>query len=134
MAQQLFVNLPVKNLQRSIAFFTELGYSFNAQFTDENATCMIIGENLFAMLLVEDYFKTFIKKPVADARRSAEMILALSVESRAAVDDLVKKAVAAGAATPVEPKDYGFMYQHGYEDLDGHLWEVFYMDPNARPS
>jgi predicted lactoylglutathione lyase len=131
MATQIFVNLPVKDLKRSIDFFTRLGYTFNPKFTDENATCMIIGENIFAMLLVENFFKTFTKKELSDARKSTEVILALSVEDRAKVDELIGKAVAAGATTPMEPKDYGFMYQHGFQDLDGHLWEVFYMDENA---
>ena len=133
MATQIFVNLPVKDLDRSVAFFTKLGYTFNPQFTDENATCMIVGENIFVMLLVEGYFKTFTPKPVSDARKSTEVMVALSVESREHVDALIAKAVAAGGTTPNEAKDYGFMYQHGYEDLDGHLWEIFYMDPNGPP-
>jgi uncharacterized protein len=133
MATQLFVNLPVKDLKRSVEFFTRLGYTFNPQFTDENATCMIVADNIYVMLLVESFFKTFTNKPVVDARTATEVIVALSAENRAQVDELVKKAVAAGATTPSEAKDYGFMYQHGYQDLDGHLWEVFYMDPNAAP-
>lgn len=133
MATQIFVNLPVKDLKRSVDFFTKLGYTFNPQFTDENATCMIIGENIYAMLLVEPYFKSFIKKDVCDAGKYAEAIIALSTENREQVDEMVRKAVAAGATTPSEAKDYGFMYQHGYQDLDGHLWEVFYMDANAVP-
>lgn len=133
MATQIFVNLAVKDLKRSVDFFTKLGYTFNPQFTDENATCMIIGENIYAMLLVEPYFKSFIKKDVCDASKYAEAIIALSADNREAVDALVAKAVAAGATTPSEAKDYGFMYQHGYQDLDGHLWEVFYMDADAVP-
>ena len=134
MAQQMFVNLPVKDLKRSIEFFTKVGYTFNPQFTDENATCMIIGENIFAMLLVEPYFKSFIHKEVADAKKTAEVIIALNADSREGVDQLVAKAVAAGATTPSAAKDYGFMYQHGYQDLDGHLWEVFWMDPKGPPA
>lgn len=130
MATQIFVNLPVKDLKRSVAFFTKLGYTFDPQFTDDNATCMIVGDNIFVMLLVESFFKTFTPKAICDATRSTEVLLALSADSRAAVDALVAKAVAAGGTTPTEPKDHGFMYQHGYQDLDGHLWEVFYMDPS----
>lgn len=134
MPTQLFVNLPVRDLDRSVAFFKGLGYTFNPQFTDENATCMVLGENNFVMLLVEKFFQTFTPKPVADAHRVTEVLLCVSAESREAVDELVRKAVAGGAATPRPPKDYGFMYQHGYQDLDGHLWEVMYMDPAAVPA
>jgi uncharacterized protein len=131
MATQIFVNLPVKNLKRSVDFFTKVGYSFNPQFTDENATCMIVGENIFVMLLVEDFFRTFTKKELCDATRSTEVIVCVSAESRQKVNELVAKATAAGATTPMESKDYGFMYQHGFQDLDGHLWELVYMEPNA---
>src|SRR5687768_10152807 len=124
MATQIFVNLPVKDLKRSVAFFTKLGYTFDPQFTDDNATCMIVGDNIFVMLLVESFFKTFTTKAICDATRSTEVLLALSAESRAKVDDLVAKAAAAGGTTPTEPKDHGFMYQHGYQDLDGHVWEL----------
>jgi uncharacterized protein len=133
MATQMFVNLPVKDLKRSVEFFTKLGYTFNPQFTDENATCMIISEHNYAMLLVEPFFQSFTQKQIADATKTVEAIVALSAETRADVDSLVAKAVAAGAKTPNPAKDYGFMYQHGYQDLDGHLWEVFWMDPNAAP-
>jgi uncharacterized protein len=133
MATQIFVNLPVKQLDRSIEFFTRLGYRFNPQFTDANATCMIVTEGIFVMLLVEDFFKTFTHKELCDAQRSTEVILALSADSRAQVEELVAKAAAAGATLPFAPKDHGFMYQHGFQDLDGHLWEVFYMDPAAVP-
>ena len=129
MSTQIFVNLPVKELGRAVAFFTQLGYSFNPQFTDENATCMIIGETIYAMLLVEPYFKSFTPKPVADAKKTTEVIVALSLESRAAVDAIVNKALAAGAKRYAEPKDHGFMYQWGFEDLDGHIWEYFWMNP-----
>lgn len=131
MTTQIFVNLPVKNLQRSIAFFTRLGYTFNPQFTNENATCMIVGENIFVMLLVEKFFQTFTTKPVCDATQQTEVLLCLSVESRARVDELVAKALAAGGTAPTPPKDHGFMYGHGYQDLDGHIWELFYMEPET---
>jgi len=129
MSKQIFVNIPVKNLQASIAFFSALGYTFNAQFTDENATCMIIGDNIFAMLLVEPYFKTFITKPIADAKAATEMLVALNADSRDDVNKIVAAAFAAGGKRYAEPKDHGFMYQWGFEDLDGHIWEHFWMDP-----
>lgn len=129
MSTQIFVNLAVKNLPRSVAFFTRLGYKFDPKFTDENATCMIVGENIFVMLLVESFFKTFTKKELCDATRSTEVLVCLSCESRAKVDDLVAKAIAAGGTTPNDSKDYGFMFQHGFQDLDGHLWELIYMEP-----
>jgi len=122
MATQIFVNLPVKDLNRSVEFFTRLGYKFDPQFTDENATCMIVGENIFVMLLVESFFKTFTKKELCDATKSTEVLVCLSAESRVQVDELVAAAVAAGGTTPMNSKDYGFMYQHGYQDLDGHRW------------
>ena len=131
MATKIFVNLPVKNLAKSIEFFTKLGYTFNPQFTDENATCMIISDDIFVMLVVEAFFKNFTKKDIADATKSTESIICLSTDSRDAVDNLVSKAVAAGATTPNDPQDQGFMYSHGFQDLDGHLWETMYMDPSA---
>jgi uncharacterized protein len=127
MPTQIFVNLPVKDLKKSVAFFTRLGYTFDPQFTDENATCMIVGENIFVMLLVESFFKTFTKKALCDATKSTEVIVCLSTESRAKVDALVAAAVAAGGTTPMPAKDHGFMYQHGFQDLDGHLWELIHM-------
>ena len=127
MSTQIFVNLPVKDLQKSVQFFSNLGYSFDPQYTDDNATCMIIAENIFAMLLVKPFFESFISKPVADAHKTAEVILALSAGSRGAVDELVDKAIAAGAGEPRPTQDLAFMYQRGFEDLDGHLWEVFHM-------
>jgi predicted lactoylglutathione lyase len=131
MANQIFVNLPVKDLKKSIDFFTSLGYTFNPQFTDEKATCMIIGDNIFAMLLVETYFKTFTPKEIVDAKKNTEAIIALSTDSKEKVNDMVAKAVKAGGSTYNDPKDHGFMYQHGYQDLDGHIWEIFWMDPAA---
>ena len=127
MHDQLFVNLPIKDLPRSVKFFESLGYTFNPQFTDENATCMILGENLFAMLLVESYFRTFTDKDVGDAHRTKEVLLAVPVANREAVDALVEKALAAGAKEPRPAQDHGFMYQRSYDDLDGHTWEVFHM-------
>ena len=131
MATKIFVNLPVKDLNRSVEFFTKLGFKFNPQFTDENATCMIVGGDIFVMLLVEGFFKTFTHKAISDATKSTEVIVSLTADSRQEVDRMIGKAVAAGATTPNEPKDYGTMYQHGFQDLDGHLWEIFYMEPSA---
>ncbi len=133
MSQQIFVNLPVKDLNRSIEFFTKLGYTFNPQFTDENATCMIIGDNIFAMLLVEPFFKSFTKKEIVDTSKSTEVLICLSAENREEVDDIVRKAVKAGGAAPNEKQDHGWMYSHGYQDLDGHTWEIAYMDISAFP-
>ena len=131
MGTKIFVNLPVKDLDKSIAFFTRLGFEFNPQFTDDTATCMIVSEDIFVMLLTEAKFKTFTPKAICDATKSTEVLVALAIESREKVDQMVRTAVAAGATTYAEPKDYGFMYQHGFQDLDGHIWEVFYMDPSA---
>jgi len=127
MAQQIFVNLPVKQLQRSMDFFRQLGFDFNPQFTNEQGACMVIGENIFAMLLTEAFFQTFTRKPVADATRTTEVLVCLSCESRDKVDQLVAKARAAGGTVPNEPQDHGFMYGHGFEDLDGHVWELVHM-------
>ncbi len=131
MAKKIFVNLPVKDLQKSIEFFTKIGFTFNPQFTDENATCMIISDHIFAMLLVEKRFKDFTKKEIIDAKRQVEVLNALSVDSREEVDAFLAKALAAGATEPVPPQDYGWMYARDIEDLDGHVWEVFYMDEKA---
>ena len=133
MTTQIYVNLPVKDLDRSIGFFTRLGYRFNPQFTDENATCMIVADNIFVMLLGGKFFQTFTAKTICDATQTTEMLLCLSCGSRAEVDEQVRKAVAAGATTPRAPQDHGWMYGHGFEDLDGHLWELAYMDMSALP-
>ncbi|MBZ4415401.1 VOC family protein [Myxococcus sp. RHSTA-1-4] len=129
MATRIFVNLPVQSLGRSVEFFKQLGYTFNAQFTDQNATCMVISEDIYVMLLVKDFFKGFIKKEIADSTKVTEAIIALTAESRSAVDEHLKKALAAGAQETKEPMDHGFMYQRSFQDLDGHQWEIFWMDP-----
>ena len=131
MATKIFVNLPVKNLQKTNDFFTRLGFSFNAQFSDDKATCMIINEDAYAMLLTEEFFRGFTSKPLADAHQSTEVLVALSAESRAGVDDMVNKALAAGGSEAREPKDHDFMYIRCFNDPDGHMWEVFWMDPAA---
>ena len=133
MIKQIFVNLPVKDLKKTIAFFTKLGFTFNPQFTDENATCMIIGENIFAMLLIEKFFKSFTIKTICDTATSTEVFLALSVENRAKVDEMMRKVVEAGGKEAREPQDYGWMYVRDFEDINGHIWEVFFMDESARP-
>ncbi len=131
MSRQIYVNLPVKELKRAVDFFTALGFSFNPQFTDENATCMIVSDDIFVMLLVEPFFQTFTHKSVADAEATTEVLMCLSCDSRAEVDALVGKALAAGGSAPQPARDLGFMYQHGFEDPDHHLWELVYMDPDA---
>lgn len=133
-AKQIFVNLPVQDLKKSIEFFTKVGFEFNANFTDESATCMIIGENIYAMLLVEERFQSFISKKISNAADTTEVIVALSVDSREQVDVIVQAALDAGAKPSNEPQDHGFMYGWSFQDLDDHLWEVSYMDLSAFPS
>lgn len=130
MATQIFINLPVKDLEKSKAFFAHLGYSFNPQFTDENAACMVISDTIYSMLLTEPFFQGFTKKAIADAHTTKEALICLSCESRAGVDEMIKKAVEAGGTIPMEPQDHGFMYYHGFEDLDGHHWEIMFMEPS----
>ncbi|MET0333407.1 MAG: glyoxalase/bleomycin resistance/extradiol dioxygenase family protein [Rhizobacter sp.] len=130
---QIFINLPVKDLPRSRVFFEALGYHFNPQFSDENGACCVISEHIYAMLLTEAYFKTFTPKQITDATQRIETLITLSCESREQVDELVAKAVAAGGKADVV-QDYGFMYSHGFEDLDGHGWGLVYMVPAATPN
>ncbi|MQP75942.1 glyoxalase/bleomycin resistance/extradiol dioxygenase family protein [Stenotrophomonas sp. MYb238] len=130
--QMIFVNLPVRDLDASKTFFAALGYAFNPQFTNQDAACMVVSESIYVMLLMEPFFQTFTPQPVCDARRQTEVITCLSVADRAAVDELVDKALAAGASEPMPARDYGFMYQRGFQDLDGHLWEIAYMDGEPR--
>jgi len=127
----IFVNLPVKDLKRTMDFFSQIGFEFNAQFTDDKAACLVLGENIFAMLLTEPFFGTFTKKELADATKTTEAILAISADSREQVDLIVDRAFAAGAGASKEPQDHGFMYSRSFEDPDGHLWEVMWMDPSA---
>jgi len=128
MVRQIFVNLPVADLKASIAFFARLGFTFNPDFTDDTATCMIVSDNIFAMLMVRERFAGFAPHPPADARAATEVLLALQLESREAVDAMVAAAVAGGGNTYSAPQDHGFMYQHGFQDPDGHVWEVFQMN------
>jgi predicted lactoylglutathione lyase len=131
MNRKIFVNLPVHDLQKSMEFFSALGFDFNRQFTDDKAACMVINGDAFVMLLAEPFFKTFTKRDVADTSKSTEALLALSCESRADVDAIVRKAIDAGGSHAMDPMDQGFMYGWSFYDLDGHHWEVLWMDPNA---
>jgi uncharacterized protein len=134
MHRQIFVNLAVADLPKSKAFFEALGLSFNPQFTNDQGACLVLGDNLFAMLLTREFFQTFIDKQIADSRTTAETLTCLSCESRAEVDALVAKAVAAGGKAHRQPRDHGFMYGHGFEDLDGHIWELACMDISQLPA
>ena len=129
--RKLFVNIPVRDVQRSIRFFEDLGFTFNTQFTDATATCMLVGEDAYFMLLTREKFASFSKRPPGDPMKETSALYALAVESRAAVDAMVKKAIAAGGSTSDEPEDHGFMYEWSFRDLDGHGWGVFWMDPAA---
>jgi predicted lactoylglutathione lyase len=129
--RKLFVNIPVSDVQRAIIFFEELGFTFNTQFTDATATSMLVGEDAYFMLLARDRFAGFSKHPVGDPQNETNAIYALGVESRAAVDEMVKKAIAAGGSYAADAQDHGFMYGWSFYDLDGHHWEVFWMDPSA---
>jgi uncharacterized protein len=131
MATKIFVNLPVKDLKRSVGFFTTLGYKFNPQFTDDTAACMIVSDDIHVMLLTQAKFKESTPKTICDATKSTEVLVCLSCESRDQVNDMVSTALASGGTTYAESKDYGFMYQHGFQDPDGHIWELIYMEPSA---
>ena len=127
MHQQIFVNLPIENMARSQTFFKALGYAFNPKFTNDQGACLVVGDNLFVMLLVKDFYATFTTKTIADARTTSEVLVCFSCDSREEVDTLVAKAVAAGGTTPRPVQDLGFMYSHGFDDLDGHTWEFVHM-------
>ncbi|BDH63766.1 extradiol dioxygenase [Lysinibacillus sp. PLM2] len=123
-----FINLPVKDLKKSMSFFNQIGFSFSMQFTDENAACMIINDQTFTMLLTESHFKNFTNKGIVDATTQTEVLVSLAMESRDEVDAILEKAIEAGGKLASERRDYGFMYQVGFQDLDGHIWEVFHME------
>ncbi|MFE9454601.1 VOC family protein [Streptomyces sp. NPDC006739] len=129
--QMIFVNLPVDDLDASKKFFTELGYTINPQFSDEKAASVVISDTIVAMLLTKPFYATFTKKEIADATKTSEVLVALSAESREKVDELVDKAIASGATPSGETQDHGFMYGRAFDDLDGHTWEVIWMDPAA---
>lgn len=129
MSTKIFVNLPVRDLKRSMAFFQALGWHFNPQFTDETAACLVISEDIYAMLLTHRKFSEFTTKQIADASKTAQVLIALSQDSKDAVHRIVDAAVKAGATEPRPLQDYGFMINRTFEDLDGHIWEVVHMDP-----
>jgi predicted lactoylglutathione lyase len=131
MSRKIFVNLSVRDLTKSMEFFTALGFTFNAQFTDDKAACMIISEEAYVMLLSEPFFRGFTKKEPCDTTRATEAMLALSCDSKAEVDQLVRKAIDAGGSHAMDSMDHGFMYGWSFYDLDGHHWEVMWMDPAA---
>lgn len=133
MSRQIFVNMPVKDLQKSIEFFTKVGFTFNPQFTNDKGACMIIDEgHIYAMLITEEFYKTFITKDIADSSQTSEMIVSVTCESREQVDQMLASAVSAGAITQ-KSQDHGWMYQKGFLDLDGHHWEIFFMDATKAP-
>lgn len=133
MAKNIFINLPVKNLERSEKFFTQLGFTFNPKFSDENAKCLVIGDNIFAMLLTEDFFQRFTQKPICNALKATEVLIAIDADNKKEVMEIIKKAEKAGGTIYAEPMDFDWMYQHSFADLDGHQWEVVYMDQNKMP-
>ena len=130
MSNKIFVNLPVKDLTKSMAFYKALGFSFNPQFTDDTAACMVISEHNYAMLLTHEKFKSFATKPIPDAHATTGVLVAIALDSKAAVEDMAAKAVKAGGKEPMPKADYGFMVQHTFEDPDGHTWKPFWMDPS----
>lgn len=130
MPKQIFVNLPVRDLGASMTFFSALGFTFNPQFTDDTAACMVISDTIYAMLLTHDKFRQFTKKDIADATTTTEVLTALSVDSKDAVDKMVDAAIGAGGTEPRDSMDYGFMFQRAFDDLDGHTWEIIWMDPD----
>jgi len=131
--KQIFINLMVKDLKKSMAFFQAIGFTFNPQFTDEKAACCILGENVFAMLIVENFFKTFTKKTPSDAAQTTEVLNALSVDSKAQVDDIVDKALKSGGSPNMPTQNLGWMYTRNFQDPDGHIWEVLYIDKSKMP-
>ncbi|MGH2667030.1 VOC family protein [Flavobacterium sp.] len=133
MKSQIFINLPVKDLTKAMDFYTKIGFTNNPQFTDETAACMFISDEIFVMLLTHPKFKEFIKKEISDTAKTTEVINSLSVGSIAKMNEMADAAINAGAQEPTEPKDYGFMEQRSFSDLDGHHWEVFYMDMSKFP-
>jgi uncharacterized protein len=134
MGTKVFVNLPVKDLNKTVGFFTKLGYKFDSRYSDDNSKCMIITDDISVMLLVEPFFKTFTSKEICDTRKSTEAILALSADSRIQVDQILKKSIAAGGIETNKAQDMGWAYERSFQDPDGHLWEVIYMDPAKRPA
>ena len=130
-SRMMFVNLAVRDLKKSMDFFSKLGFEYDPKFTDNKAACMIVSDKAFVMLLEEPFFRTFTKRQLCDTSRQTEGLFALSCTSRAEVDDLVKKAIAAGGTHAMDAQDHGFMYGWSFYDPDGHHWEVLWMDPKA---
>lgn len=130
MKRNIFINLPVENLDKTVEFFTKLGFTFNKQFTNEKATCMIVEENIFVMLLVEEFFKTFTKKELIDRKTQVGQLISLNMESKEAVNSFVENAIKNGGTQASEPTDNGFMYQNSFDDINGYTWEIFWMDEN----
>jgi predicted lactoylglutathione lyase len=133
MRPQIFINLPVKDLDKSMNFYTKMGFTNNPQFSDDTGKCMVFSEEIFVMILTHDKFKAFSSKPIADVSKTTAVLLSLSVESIDKVNEIVDNALSAGGKEPIEAKDYGFMQQRTLEDLDGHTWEIFYMDMSKMP-
>lgn len=131
MSKKIFVNLPVENLEKSKTFFGAIGYRFNPKFTNEDAACMVVSDDIFVMLLTHKFFKTFIDKAIANAHKTTEVLVCLSESSREAVDAHLEKALEAGATETRDPQDHGFMYGRSFNDLDGHIWEIMWMDEAA---
>ncbi|MEV6791158.1 VOC family protein [Streptomyces sp. NPDC051320] len=131
MPQLIFINLPVKDLEVSKAFFTKLGYTINPQFTDENAACVVISDTIYTMLITEPFFKQFTQKDIADATATTEVLVCLTADSREAVDQLVDTALASGGSPANDTQEQGPMYGRSFQDPDGHIWEVMWMDPAA---
>jgi predicted lactoylglutathione lyase len=129
-SRKVFVNLPVRDLKKSMRFFEGLGFTFNPQFTDDNAACMVFSDEGFAMLLAEPFFRTFTRREPCDTTGQSEVLIALSCASRAEVDEIVDKALATGATIAMPPQDHGFMFVRTFYDLDGHHWEFLWMDPS----
>lgn len=134
MATKVFINLPVKDIGRSRNFFGELGFTFNPQFSDDNAACMIINDSIYVQLLQSDYFATFTRKAVADAHKTTEVLIALDAASREEVNQFISKAAELGGTIYAEAADHGWMYQHSFADLDGHQWEMAYVDMSQFPT
>lgn len=134
MSKRIFINLPVRNLGESMEFFRNLGFEFNMQFTDEKAACMVLSDTVSVMLLTEGQFQNYTKKPISDAKSATEVLIALEATSKDEVVQKVKKAQSNGAQIYAEPQDHGWMYQHSFADLDGHQWELTYMDESQMPS
>lgn len=130
-SKSIFINLPVKDVNKSTHFFKELGFEFNPQFSDETTSCLIISDNIYVMIMIEERFKGFTRKEIVDTTTSAEAIFCLSAESQDQVDEIVNKALSSGGKSYSDPQDHGFMYGWGFQDLDGHIWEVAYMDESA---